>query len=69
MSDIENVIDVLMTFMDERNTSTRKGCWILDSDSEDHLYTEKEMFDYLVEKKEGIVKIVDGSVRSSDRDR
>jgi len=49
---------VLTTFID--NTSIDK-CWILDSGSVVHVYSQKELFNFLVAKEEGNVKMVDGS--------
>jgi len=49
-----------MTFYVEDNTSQCKG-WIFDSASTVHVCSHKEMFNSLVVKKEGAVKIVDGS--------
>jgi len=43
----------------EDNTSQGK-CWIFDSDSTVHVYSQKELFNFLVAKEEGIVKMVDG---------
>ena len=53
--------NMLMTFYIEDNTSQDKS-WIFDSYSTVHVCPHKELFNNsLVAKKEGIVKIVDGS--------
>ena len=46
-----------MAFID--NTSADKG-WIFDSGSAVHVCYQKEMFNSLVAKEEGTVKMVDG---------
>jgi len=51
-------IEVLMTSYVEDNTSQSK-CWIFDSDSTIHVCSHKDMFNSLVAKEEGTVKIVD----------
>ena len=43
----------------EDNTSQDKGC-IFDLGSTVHVCPQKEMFNSLIAKKEGIVKMVDG---------
>jgi len=50
--------NVLTTSID--NTSTDKG-WILDSDSAVHVCSQKDIFNSLVAKEEGTVKMVDDS--------
>ena len=58
MSGLEET-EVLMT-SNEDNTSEDKG-WIFDSDSMVHVYFQKELFNSLVEKEEGTIKMADGS--------
>jgi len=58
LSDLEE-IEVLMTSYKD-NTSQGKG-WIFDSGSTVHVCSQKKLFNSLVAKEEGIVKMVDGS--------
>ena len=51
-------IEVLMAYY-ENNTSHDRG-WIFDSGSTIYVYSQKELFNSLVAKEEGIVKMVDG---------
>ena len=51
--------EVLMA-SNKDNTSQGKG-WIFDSGSTVHVCSQKELFNSLVVKEEGIVKMVDGS--------
>ena len=51
--------EVLMASYED-NTSQGKG-WIFDLGSTVHVSSQKELFNFLVVKKEGIVKMVDGS--------
>ena len=44
----------------EDNTS-QSNSWIFDSGSTVHVCSQKKLFNFLVVKEEGIVKIVDGS--------
>jgi len=57
LSDLEKT-EVLMAF-NEDNTSQGKG-WIFDSGSTVHVCYQKELFNYLIAKEEGIVKMMDG---------
>jgi len=75
LSGLEN-IEVLMA-SNEDNTSQGKG-WIFDSGSMVHVCSQKELFNSLVVKEEGIVKMVDdsacevigtGTVKVLERDR
>ena len=68
-------IEVLMAF-NEDNTSEGKS-WIFDSGSTVHVCSQKELFNSLVAKEEGIVKMVDesacevigtGTVKFTERD-
>jgi len=52
--------EVLMVFYVEENISHGKG-WIFDSDSAVHVCSHKKMFNSLVVKEEGTIKMVDGS--------
>ena len=52
--------EILMAYYVEDNTSQDKS-WIFDSDSTVHVCSQKELFNSLVAKKEGIVRMVDGS--------
>jgi len=57
---VEGVLDTYVLTTSIYNTSTDKG-WILDSDSVVHVCSQKEMFNSLIAKEEGTVKMVDGS--------
>ena len=52
--------EVLKDSYIEDNTSQGKN-WIFDSGSAIHVCSHKEMFNFLVTKEEGTVKMVDGS--------
>ena len=52
--------ELLMTSYIEDNTSQDKDC-IFDSDSTVHVCSQKELFNSLVVKEEGTVKMVNGS--------
>ena len=67
--------EVLMA-SNKDNTSQGKG-WIFDSGSTIHVCSQKELFNFLVAKEEGIVKMVDisacevidtGTVKVTERD-
>jgi len=75
MSGVENT-EVLMASYED-NTSQGKR-WIFDSCSMVHVCFQKELFNSLVAKDEGIVKMVDGSacevigigtIKITERDR
>ena len=59
MSGLEET-EILMA-SNEDNTSQDKG-WIFDSGSTVHVCSQNELFNSLVAKEEGIVKMVDGSL-------
>jgi len=62
-ADVASGVDdtkVLMTSYVEDNTSRGK-VWIFDLGSTFHVCSQKELFNFLVAKEEGTVKMVDGS--------
>ena len=52
-------IELLLTYNEDK-TSQDKG-WIFDSSSTVHVCSQKELFNSLVAREEGIIKMVDGS--------
>jgi len=76
MSGVEDT-EVLMASYLYYNTSQGKN-WIFDSDSTIHVCPQNELFNSLVVKKEGTIKIMDGSacevivtrtIKVTERDR